>query len=436
MRMKTFLADTMQEAMQKVKEDLGSEAVILKTRQVKGSMGLGKEQFEITAALEDRHFAEPETAKPSDVSGSTAEPKSKIDVYNWKRVRENLNAQANESKAVPANSMSIHETPVSNTAMQIRNLDEIMAHLQKPFQEIEKMRGGLVELTSRMGQLQNSIEELDLDGLDEWGMQWVRALGDVGIENSLCKELVRKVQYLIPIHKRAQVDAVWAKLSKIIQNRMVIAEGWKSKPGRPLVVMVGGLPGVGKTHLVTSLALYYKQKENKHCAILNMDHGKLGSAGALDAFSRATGILCQDAYTSDEAMQMMQSWVGMDIIFLDMPGSWQGDVEGWAEMSGMIRTIEPDKKILVLDATTRHGDLLDTCKSYRSLGFGEIAFSKTDLSKSLGCLYNMAVRAEMPLSWLSPGRGQSGEVKWPVPNQMVARMFPELPVLTDELAVA
>ena len=53
MKMKTFQGDTMQEVLTKVKEEMGDDAVILKSRKsVRKAGGRNQPCFEVTAALE------------------------------------------------------------------------------------------------------------------------------------------------------------------------------------------------------------------------------------------------------------------------------------------------------------------------------------------------------------------------------------------------
>src|SRR6187549_34748 len=60
MKMKSYQADTMQEALALVKDEMGPDAVILKSRRTTRKVG-GKTQpcFEVTAALEESLFARP-----------------------------------------------------------------------------------------------------------------------------------------------------------------------------------------------------------------------------------------------------------------------------------------------------------------------------------------------------------------------------------------
>src|SRR5690606_37625720 len=60
MKMKTYQADTMQEALALVKDEMGPDAVILKSRRTtRKLLGKTKACFEVTAALEESLFARP-----------------------------------------------------------------------------------------------------------------------------------------------------------------------------------------------------------------------------------------------------------------------------------------------------------------------------------------------------------------------------------------
>ena len=64
MRLKSFTANTMKDAMQMVREELGDEAIIVATREEKSSES-GKQLIHLTAAIEADHMQERE-ATPSD----------------------------------------------------------------------------------------------------------------------------------------------------------------------------------------------------------------------------------------------------------------------------------------------------------------------------------------------------------------------------------
>jgi flagellar biosynthesis protein FlhF len=76
----------------------------------------------------------------------------------------------------------------------------------------------------------------------------------------------------------------------------------------------------------------------------------------------------------------------------------------WRELQGLLHCLAPDEVHLVLSGPTRMRELWHQYGLYRDLGAASIIFTKLDECLSLGCLYNLARRAEAPLSYLCNGQ--------------------------------
>lgn len=87
MRVKRYLVDTMPEAMLQIRHDLGSDAVILSTKETKigGFLGMFKQKkIEVVAAVEEE-AQKPAKAQPSPASPSLAVPKQAVPKAYQKR---------------------------------------------------------------------------------------------------------------------------------------------------------------------------------------------------------------------------------------------------------------------------------------------------------------------------------------------------------------
>lgn len=446
MRMKTYQANSIQEALLSVKEEMGPEAVILKTQKVKSSV-LGKEMFEVTAALEERLFATPVGEKSSSF-GAKRNPRPleespetrKVELYNFKKVKENgLPADTDEKpnkvgKRFPDREKFSDEPMYREPEFKREprrlpeqvSLEEALERLRIPLENIQRVQGGISELIHKVGSLQNSIDHLDLDSIDKDCSHWFQALVDLGVESELSRELVRRAQYMIPPNKRSDDSAFFKVMSKLIKNRLVCGETWEFKPGRPFVVVVGGLPGSGKSHLVNSLALYYKVKQKKEVGILNLDHFRLGADQALASFSRVTEIQTTTTYSLKEAEDWLHRWSDQDLILIDTPGTAPADHELWMELKSLIGNIQPDRCIWVADSTMRHRDLVENCRKFKTIGFNELAFSKLDIAQAKGCVYNLSQVCKMPIGPISTSRDVMENTHFPNPHDCLEWILPQL----------
>src|SRR3954468_17602081 len=92
MKMKTFQADTMQEALNLVKDEMGPDAVILKSRRTTRRAGVKMQScFEVTAALEEpltnRAPAQPARPEPAPSRAPVRPLAGRIppaDQYDWR----------------------------------------------------------------------------------------------------------------------------------------------------------------------------------------------------------------------------------------------------------------------------------------------------------------------------------------------------------------
>ena len=76
MKVKTYRAPTLAEALAEVKQDLGREAVILQTRRLRqgGFLGLmATEVVEVTAAIDTNAVHSPKAAKPPEAKPKAVE---------------------------------------------------------------------------------------------------------------------------------------------------------------------------------------------------------------------------------------------------------------------------------------------------------------------------------------------------------------------------
>ena len=102
MKMKKFEAPSMQEALAKIKEEMGADAFILSTKQIskKGPLGFGDRKFlQVTAAIEEDDMPKP-AAQPNPA------PPAKLDITAGKEESWTSFASATTFNCVPISTPS------------------------------------------------------------------------------------------------------------------------------------------------------------------------------------------------------------------------------------------------------------------------------------------------------------------------------------------
>lgn len=151
------------------------------------------------------------------------------------------------------------------------------------------------------------------------------------------------------------------QLIKIVNDELVKLLGEKNEPlnltGHPSVIMMLGLQGSGKTTSSAKLAVKLK-KEGKNPLLVACDVYRPAAIAQLKTLGEQTKTTvfsideCQDVrHIAEESLKYAKE-NGFNVVILDTAGRLQIDTEMMAELMILDRLIQPQEKLLVIDAMT------------------------------------------------------------------------------------
>lgn len=482
MKMKTFQADTMQEALSLVKDEMGPDAVILKSRRATRKVG-GKMQncFEVTAAMDEALFARPEpmpassrapvesrasaessrsgnrtiadTSRPS-ARGLAASPAAAIaaarqaasqpapapGMYDWKGSLRRVDEEGKANNAGRSGNAP-SQPPAANSGSLIEllrsEIREMKDHVNAPSQEIKELKDEIKAMmesanartqaaaraeAARLASTQATQKTMGRAGAsqplspsafpaqaDTHGLQ--DCLTEMEIEPELAAELIRasgvrnpgrRMDAAFGTPEAAEQDA--EILAQCMAERIRVTGGIRLMPGRPTTIALVGPTGVGKTTTLAKLAALAKIQQGKKVGIISADSFRMGANEQLELFGRTAGIPVRPVFSPADVAQAQKEFAHCDLILVDTAGRSHTHMEMWRELQGLLRCLHPDEIHLVLGGPTRMRELWHQYGLYRDLGATSLIFTKLDECLTLGCLYNLARRAEAPLSYLCNGQ--------------------------------
>ena len=249
------------------------------------------------------------------------------------------------------------------------------------------------------------LTEDTLEDLEE-----ILILSDVSITTSgkICSMLGAKM-------KRKPIDATRLRyeLKDIIVELMSPDEGLDLS-GKPTVIMVVGVNGVGKTTTIGKLTHYLTNQ------------GKTVLMGAADTFRAAAGEqleiwadrnkcqIVRNAEGSDPAAVVFDAISagkarGVDVIICDTAGRLHNKKHLMAELSKMNRVIDreaPDSTkevLLVLDATTGQNGLSQAKLFAEASGVTGIVLTKLDGTAKGGVVISIREQLNIPIKFVGIG---------------------------------
>lgn len=378
MRIKRYEAPTIQEALMKVKKDLGPDAVILytKTSRKGGLLGLfGRPVAEITAGVDlnllddvgKRKNGSSDNEKPS-VSKPPADPlKPKTRV---------LQRELNEMKTTVLSQLL---KDVSQTPSLL--LSEGFQRLQKRFlkQEVEEL------LVQRI--LKNMLEEkIDPENLEEVRV-WLESF------------LERHFQEPTPL---------------LFEST-------------PKILAFVGPTGVGKTTTLAKLAAKFGLMERRKTALITVDTYRIAAAEQLRTYGKIMGLPVEVVETPDELTQVLPRYRSYDLILLDTAGRSPSNTEQMEELKQFIFHGQPDEIYLVMSATTKYSDMLRILERFgAAVPIQRMILTKLDETRSLGSMMNLMVNFQIPVAYLSTGQNVPDDLEVPDARRFASRIAANL----------
>ncbi|HKM02718.1 MAG TPA: signal recognition particle-docking protein FtsY [Bacilli bacterium] len=174
--------------------------------------------------------------------------------------------------------------------------------------------------------------------------------------------------------------------------------------GRPTVLLVVGVNGVGKTTSIAKLAHRYKL-EGKKILLVAGDTFRAGAVEQLGVWAERIGVEIVKGKENEDpaslAFQGMQKAkeIGADLVIVDTAGRLQTKTNLMAELSKIRRVIAkeiesaPDEVLLVIDATTGQNGIIQAKAFAEATGLTGVIITKMDGTSKGGII--LAIRDEI-----------------------------------------
>lgn len=395
MNVRKFIAATAREALHKVKEMLGPDAIILSNRAVPGGVEI------MAVAPADMEMMMP-----------TPAPQPKVDDYTVRLSSVNAPART-EFQAAPAlPPLSPRPAPQIDRmpAAPVRQEAEIV-----PAEVLEEIRS------------LRKIVEQHLVGV-AWGesaraepvkTELLRQLLDAGFSPSFSRDLLVD----LPRELSAPRALAWAKqkadhaLQTLDATNDIVDQGG--------VYALVGPTGVGKTTTTAKLAARCVLRHGaSKVALVTTDGYRIGAYEQLRIYGRILGVSVYLVKDAQELERTLDDLRHKHMVLIDTMGMSQRDrmVEEQVAMFG-----SNVKRLLVLSATGRGDTLDDVVQAYRGNGLAGCILSKVDEAASLASALDATIRNRLTLHYVSNGQRVPEDLHLPNRAYLLHRAFKEMP---------
>jgi fused signal recognition particle receptor len=318
---------------------------------------------------------------------------------------------AESSEQTLAEESSVAFEPETVTVKEVVEGESVSLY-QRMRQGLAKTRSSLV---GRMDELLGSHGRLDEAFLEE--MEELLITADFGMQmtQDLVQALADRLKEVDP-NQPAQLHDV---LGEEIRARLkTCSSEWPVPESGPLVIMVVGVNGVGKTTTIGKLAKQFSD-QGKKVVLGAGDTFRAAAAEQLEVWGERSGAeVIRHTEGSDPgavAFDAAKAAVARkaDVLILDTAGRLHTKVNLMEELKKVRRVVDreipgaPHETLLVLDATTGQNALIQARSFLDAVEVSGIALTKLDGTAKGGIVVAISSQLEMPVRLIGIGEGVS-----------------------------
>ncbi len=392
MKVKRYVGETAQEALQKVKSDLGRDAIILNTRKIrkKGLMGLfAKPLIEVVATIDSDISSGIRQNKAQDISPA---PRQHIkEEYNntGSSFINELNANMQVQKNIPKESIK----------QQTNNGDKEL--IQQDFLELKNM------LSKVYDAVKVDYENIKLSDIVK---KYLKTLEDYEVDKVIVNEIKEKLIESLDSEKQQSDAIVRNTIYNILSKYMKEPEPFSFTKDKKVIIVIGPT-GVGKTTTLAKLAANMVLTEKKKVGLITSDTYRIAAVEQLKTYSEIIGVPLSIIYTPAEILNAIENYNNKDLILVDTAGRSHKDKYQLMELKTLIKSSIDYEVYLVMSATTKFSDCIEIIKNYSFLDDYKLLFTKLDETSAFGVILNVAYITKKPISYITTGQSVPDDIE-------------------------
>ena len=267
------------------------------------------------------------------------------------------------------------------------------------------------------GKLQERIEdvlfarpEVDEETMEE--LEEILIMADIGLDTT--EKIIDRLRNDIRTKFLWKPEAVRDRIKEIVRELIDKEDKALLKPGLPLIIMVIGVNGSGKTTTIAKLA-YRLQREGKSVLLAAADTFRAAAAEQLTLWGDRLGVgVIRHKEGSDpsaviyDAIQAAKAR-NIDVLICDTAGRLQTKKNLMDELAKMYRIIEREypeaevESLLVIDANTGKNAISQAEEFTRAGNVTGIVLTKLDGTAKGGIVITIVDQFDIPVKFIGIG---------------------------------
>lgn len=405
MEIKTYRANSLQEALQLVRNELGPDASVVHTRELKQSrMGLfRKTVVEVSASAEvpvaSRFPAQQTSAQHGSASAQTRAG------LPAQAAAQSLGQPTNRSPEPPG--MPLATSQLSSPGEQGRaapgQLDSPRSLQRDSWGNMAADGRALHSTGAQPSPTQYEIHP-QADSLSPEALELLSEMLERGIPPHSATRLVRDVCEIVPIHQQSDPWLLKGQASQLVAKRVNVSGSIEVGENEPRVVALVGPTGVGKTTTLAKIAAGFRFDLGLEVGMITIDTFRLGAVDQLLQYAELISAPLEVVNSPDQITGALQRLRECDLVLIDTAGRSPRDAEQLAVLADFLKAAQPDSTHLVVSTASSVASARDAISRFGAVSPSNLILTKIDESVQLGSWFDLLGDCSLPVSYITTGQ--------------------------------
>jgi flagellar biosynthesis protein FlhF len=401
MKVKKYIVDSMPDALQKIRTELGKDAVIINTKEIRVGGFLGmftKKKVEVVAATDSN----PESAAsartaPSPMAGIAARPSVAASTPKVAPPITMPSPSPFVAKPEPRPSYApVASPPVAS--IPDGKEDALL-------QEMKQMK----EMMQRLASAQAGTGVAVLPSVPP-AFEAIRSrLVEQDVLPDLAASLVEETMLTFEDREGVPAGEAYAAAKARIVELLTRRPVEQIRQDARIVHFVGPT-GVGKTTTIAKLAAEQALKFRKTIGLITSDTYRIAAIDQLRTYASILNVPLEVVFSAHDLAKALERMQDRDMILMDTAGRNFRNEMAVSELQSLLRTEERKDTFLVLSLSMKYSDMKAVTDNFYRFGVEKVLFTKADETATFGSVVNLLHDFPLSLSYVTDGQNVPDDI--------------------------
>jgi flagellar biosynthesis protein FlhF len=246
---------------------------------------------------------------------------------------------------------------------------------------------------------------------------------DIEAPYDVARDLAARVMRSLPADEWDHPQSVQSHLIATVGRGLEIAGPIQLEPRQRRLVALVGPTGVGKTTTIAKLAAHFRLQERHKVGLITVDNYRIAAVEQLRMYAQIIDLPLEFVASPDQMPQAIARLADVELILVDTGGRSPRDATKIQELQALLAEVAVDEIHLVLSCTASRGALESAAECFAAVGANRLILTKLDEAQALGNLLPLLGGGRLPLSYLTTGQSVPDDIQQADAAGLARRIF-------------